>query len=208
MTRNTTNTHVPPIRWVPWQESHARVVSFAPYHTPWGRVYIATTTQGVCAVVFAATDADATQQLHLHYPRAILRTRPTALQRRAHAAIVTPHRHRRVPIPVQVRGTSFQMRVWRALCAVPCGATVSYGALARLAGHAGGARAVGSAMAKNPVALLVPCHRVVRSDGAEGQYAYGTARKKRILQWEKTHYERASLGDARMSARTTVYSST
>lgn len=187
MADNNTAKKMRAVTFLPWHAGRTMTVAYALYQTPWGRIAIATTTRGVCGVVFARSAADAEGQLRAMHPSVQMQQRTTALQRRAHAAITMPTGRRRAPIPVQVPGTDFQLRVWQALSTVPCGGTFSYGALARAAGRPGAARAVGTAMAKNPVALLVPCHRVVRAGGAVGQYAYGTARKVRILQWEKTH---------------------
>ena len=94
-------------------------------------------------------------------------------------------RRRRVfTVTLAPRGTAFQCRVWRALCRVPYGATVSYGELARRAGHAGAARAVGRANACNPLAVLVPCHRVVGGAGALTGYGGGLEAKRLLLDLE------------------------
>lgn len=85
------------------------------------------------------------------------------------------------PLP----GTSWQERVWRSLQAVPCGSTTSYSALARALGEPHAARAVGRACAANPMAILIPCHRVIRHDGALGGYRWGLARKHWLLQRER-----------------------
>ena len=90
--------------------------------------------------------------------------------------------------------TPFRRAVYRALVAVPPGKTVSYGELARLAGHPGAARAVGTAMAENPLALVVPCHRVVRSDGSPGRYGRCDACKPELLDLERAGREQPDLG--------------
>jgi AraC family transcriptional regulator of adaptative response/methylated-DNA-[protein]-cysteine methyltransferase len=83
-----------------------------------------------------------------------------------------------------VRGSAFQVRVWRALLRVPSGALVSYGRLADAAGCPGAARAAGTAVARNRLAWLIPCHRVIRETGACGNYRWGPARKRAMLAWE------------------------
>lgn len=90
-------------------------------------------------------------------------------------------RENRGGFPVLVRGTDFQLRVWRALLAVLAGSFITYGALAKRIGSAGAARAVGRAVGANPVALLIPCHRVVRGDGRLGGYRWGSERKRALL---------------------------
>jgi len=91
-----------------------------------------------------------------------------------------------VPIPLDLRGTPFQLRVWRALTGIPPGATVAYGDIARMIGAPGAARAVAGACAANPVAVLVPCHRVVRADGDLSGYRWGAARKSMLLARERS----------------------
>src|SRR5690606_332894 len=87
-------------------------------------------------------------------------------------------------VPTDLRGTVFQLRVWDALRRIPAGETRTYAQVAEAVGHTGAARAVGSACAGNPVALIVPCHRVVRGDGSPGDYRWGRHRKERLLRAE------------------------
>ena len=86
---------------------------------------------------------------------------------------------------MDIRGTVFQRRVWRALSRIPRGETRTYAQIARAIGNPAAVRAVGSACGANPVALVVPCHRAVRTDGGLGGYAWGIGRKKRLLELEK-----------------------
>jgi AraC family transcriptional regulator of adaptative response/methylated-DNA-[protein]-cysteine methyltransferase len=88
-----------------------------------------------------------------------------------------------------VRGTAFQIKVWEALLRIPAGRVVSYRDLARHVGRATAARAVGSAVGQNPVAYLIPCHRVIRGTGVLGEYRWGSARKKALLGWEAARRE-------------------
>jgi len=89
-------------------------------------------------------------------------------------------------IAVQPRGTLFQQRVWQALVTIPYGKTVSYGELARMVGCKS-AQAVGQAVGANPIALLIPCHRVIAAHGQIGGYAYGQEIKRQLLEWERRH---------------------
>ena len=88
-------------------------------------------------------------------------------------------------MPLDVSGSRVERRVWRAIARIPRGGTRTYGELARSVGRPGAARAVGSACGRNPVALAVPCHRVVRADGGEGGYRWGLARKRTLLACER-----------------------
>ena len=91
---------------------------------------------------------------------------------------------------LHVAGTNFQIRVWAALLEIPPGQVVSYGQLARAVDKPGAARSAGTAVGANPVALLIPCHRVLRATGAFGEYAWGAQRKRAILAWESAHCDR------------------
>src|SRR5690606_14591818 len=89
------------------------------------------------------------------------------------------------PLAVHVRGTNFQLAIWRALLRIPEGKAVSYGQLAAACGKPGAARAVGSAVGANPVAVLIPCHRVIQQSGALGGYRWGPERKLALQAWEQ-----------------------
>jgi AraC family transcriptional regulator of adaptative response/methylated-DNA-[protein]-cysteine methyltransferase len=88
------------------------------------------------------------------------------------------------PFPLLVQGTDFQIKVWQALVSIPSGTLVSYRDIARKAGFPMAARAVGQAVGRNPIAFLIPCHRVIHQDGAIGNYHWGAARKKAMIGWE------------------------
>ena len=91
------------------------------------------------------------------------------------------------PLQLHLRGTNFQIKVWEALLTVPFGYTTSYGDIAGKIGRPSAARAVGSAVGSNPVALLIPCHRVIRQTGVIGNYRWGETRKKLLIGWEAAH---------------------
>lgn len=90
----------------------------------------------------------------------------------------------RALITLHLSGTAFQLKVWRALIAIPAGSTQSYSEVAARIGRPDAARAVGSAIAANPVAVMIPCHRVLPASGGTGNYRWGAARKRQLLQWE------------------------
>jgi AraC family transcriptional regulator of adaptative response/methylated-DNA-[protein]-cysteine methyltransferase len=93
-------------------------------------------------------------------------------------------KRRTTPLSLHLRGTNFQLKVWEALLHIPSGAVISYEGLASFAERPGASRSVGSALARNPIAVLIPCHRVIRKLGDFGNYRYGTIRKKALLGWE------------------------
>ncbi len=143
------------------------------------------TERGVCWLAFGDSPAELHAQLRAAFPRARLRQDEARL--RAWFEQVREHLllpREALTLPLDVRGTAFQSRVWRALRTVPLGETVSYGGLAAQLGVPRSARAVAAACARNPAAVVIPCHRVVGADGALTGYRWGLARKRRLLDYE------------------------
>jgi AraC family transcriptional regulator of adaptative response/methylated-DNA-[protein]-cysteine methyltransferase len=163
-------------------------VGYSLVDTRLGRLLVAATLRGVCAVALGDDDAALLAWLRDELPAAELTAGDGVdAYARAVAAWVDAGEDD-VPLrdlPVDLDGTEFQQRVWRALRAIPYGATRSYAALAREAGAPRAARAAAAACAANRVALVVPCHRVVRGDGAPGGYRWGAERKARLLAAER-----------------------
>jgi len=158
-------------------------VAWGNAETPFGVALIAEGPRGICALGFHAGDpGDGLARLQADWPAARLQ-RDDALAARLARRVFAPAAEAgaRVPLSATVRGTAFQLRVWRALLAVPAGSVVSYGQLACAVGRPRAARAVGSAVARNPLALVIPCHRVIRETGAVGDYRWGTTRKRAML---------------------------
>lgn len=149
--------------------------------TPLGEALVAWTARGVCRLHFA--DHDAPESLvRSEHPRAEL-TRDDARARSLLATAFQPAAAG-APLPVVVRGTRFQIAVWRALLERPRGSLTTYGALARELGHPAASRAVGTAVGANPLAVLIPCHRVITSSGLLGGYRWGLDRKCALLAQE------------------------
>jgi AraC family transcriptional regulator of adaptative response/methylated-DNA-[protein]-cysteine methyltransferase len=154
--------------------------------SPLGRVLVAGTVRGVCAVYLGDSDADLQSTLRAEYPAAEVR-RGSGLADRWIGAIVDHLKGRQphLDLPIDVQATAFQRRVWEELRAIPYGSTRTYGEIARRLGAPGAARAVGRACATNPVCIVVPCHRVVKEDGGLGGYRWGAKRKERLLARER-----------------------
>jgi AraC family transcriptional regulator of adaptative response/methylated-DNA-[protein]-cysteine methyltransferase len=147
-----------------------------------GWLLVAATDRGVCAVSLGDAPADLDAALRAEFPRADVQRGDAALEGVVGAIRDALEAGGAFPdLPLDVRATTFQMRVWQALRGVPAGATVTYAELARRAGSPRAVRAVASACAANPVALLIPCHRVVRADGRPGGYRWGPDRKRLLL---------------------------
>jgi AraC family transcriptional regulator of adaptative response/methylated-DNA-[protein]-cysteine methyltransferase len=162
-------------------------ISFTIVDCSLGRLLVASTGQGVCAVALSADDSALERHMREEYPAARLTRDDEGLA--AWADEVRDHVDRRqqeMNLPVDVRGTPFQLRVWQELRAIPYGETRTYSEVARSLGRSSAARAVARACATNRVALLIPCHRVVREDGSLGGYRWGLDRKRALLDGERT----------------------
>lgn len=147
-----------------------------------GHILIAWTVRGVCEVGFADSAAALLAQLRKHYPNATLEgSEQTEWTQAVIDAVDTGSD---TDIPLDIRGTAFQERVWRALRAIPAGQTRTYAEVAEALAKPKAARAVARACATNPLAMLVPCHRVVRKDGRASGYRWGPDRKRELLRRE------------------------
>jgi AraC family transcriptional regulator of adaptative response/methylated-DNA-[protein]-cysteine methyltransferase len=169
------------------------IVRYAVAASPLGRVLVATTERGLCAVLFADSDAEAAAELRERFPQAVLRRDDEAL---AEAVRFVLARLSETPtaaaMPFHVRATAFQQRVWQALLAIPRGETRTYAQIAEAVGSPAAVRAVGTACGANPLALVVPCHRVVGADGKFAGYRWGVERKRQLLAIESTQSSRSS----------------
>ena len=151
--------------------------------TPFGSAFIAETSRGLCRLAFVEPGGERVEldELRVQFDQARFERDDT----RAAALVAMIWGDREARLPLSVCGTNFQVQVWRALLEVEPGASVTYGALARQLGLPKGARAVGNAVGANPIAWVIPCHRVLRAGGKLGGYRWGTARKQIIRRWEE-----------------------
>ena len=161
-------------------------IRFAVAETAIGTVLVGATERGICSVKMGGTPSSLERDLRREFPAATIRPGEPALRRwvtalTRHLGGAAPH----IDLPLDMKGTAFQWKVWEALRAIPYGETRTYREVARAIGAPNAARAVGHACATNPVAILVPCHRVVREGGGLGGYAYGLALKKTLLESER-----------------------
>jgi AraC family transcriptional regulator of adaptative response/methylated-DNA-[protein]-cysteine methyltransferase len=150
--------------------------------TSLGLLLVAVTARGICAVSLGDDESALVAALHEEYPDATLVRAADARDRLVDAVVEhVEGRARAADLPLDVQATAFQWQVWRALQRIPEGATRTYQAIARELGRPSAARAVARACASNRVAVLIPCHRVVRGDGALGGYRWGMERKASLL---------------------------
>jgi AraC family transcriptional regulator of adaptative response/methylated-DNA-[protein]-cysteine methyltransferase len=161
-------------------------VRFTILETDAGHLLAAATERGLCAVMLGDGDKSLESALRNEYPAAVLERDDYALKQYAQSVLGALHDRGHPAIPaLDVRGSQFQWQVWEALRRIPPGETRSYQAIARELGRPTAARAVARACASNRVALVIPCHRVVREDGELGGYRWGVARKRKLLDAER-----------------------
>lgn len=172
--------------------------------TPFGPMFIAQTPRGLCRAAFIATgedEPDSQQQqqqqhqelstaeelaaLQAEWPQAELCEDNAAAQQLVATLFTGKRSDTASPLSLHVRGTNFQLAVWRALLTIPAGQALSYGQLAAQLGQPTAARAIGNAVGANPVAFIIPCHRVIQQSGALGGYRWGPLRKQVIQSWER-----------------------
>lgn len=160
--------------------------------TPFGKVIVASTHKGICHMAFVDDGEEkALEQLKLNYPNAVYSQLVDRIQQNA-LFIFTQDWRRLDEIKLHLKGTDFQIKVWETLLKVPPGGLTTYATLAQQAGSAKASRAVGTAVGNNPVAFLIPCHRVIKSTGEIGQYHWGATRKNAIIGWEAALKDKAS----------------
>ncbi|WKN41273.1 methylated-DNA--[protein]-cysteine S-methyltransferase [Tunicatimonas pelagia] len=155
--------------------------SFA--ESPFGNVIVASTAKGICHLAFSDNDDKAFSALQNQFPKANFRQKTDLIQQNA-LFIFTQDWQKLPKIKLHLKGTPFQLKVWEALLQIPLGQFSTYGSIAQQIEHARASRAVGSAVGSNPVAFLIPCHRVIQSTGHIGQYHWGSTRKTAIIGWE------------------------
>jgi len=174
----------------------AAVIRYTLSDSPLGRMLIAATDKGICAINFANSDDELEQGLRHEFPFAVRRRDDQALAARKRALLVHMNgpqlnggkrlRHKLpASLPLDIQATAFQRKVWSHLQSIPFGETQSYAEVAKAIGQPTASRAVARACATNRIAVAIPCHRVVREDGDLAGYRWGVERKKSLLEMEK-----------------------
>jgi AraC family transcriptional regulator of adaptative response/methylated-DNA-[protein]-cysteine methyltransferase len=169
-------------------------IRYGSHATPFGTCLIATTPRGICHLHFldppdpAMPDQQATERwLRSHWENADIQPDQVATQAlidRLFNSGTPSNTKTEKPLHLHVKGTNFQIQVWRALLQIPCGQVTTYQGLATAIGRPTAARAIGNAVGRNPVAYLIPCHRVIRQSGELGGFRWGLQRKAALLNWE------------------------
>ena len=165
-----------------WRDGgRGAVIRYVVADSPLGPLLIAATDRGICRLTFGEDEG----ALRRKFPHADIRPDDGTIAPWVEAALAQIERPSDHQLPIDVRGTAFQEKVWAALRKIPLGQTRSYADIAAAVGSPGAVRAVGTANGSNPVSVLVPCHRVIRSDGTLGGYGGGLPNKVKLLEAEK-----------------------
>ncbi|TAE58665.1 MAG: methylated-DNA--[protein]-cysteine S-methyltransferase [Bacteroidetes bacterium] len=165
------------------QGGAALSINYSFAESPFGDMLVASTGKGICHMAFADDAAAALATLRAQFPEAQFRQMTDTLQQ--HALYIFTQDWTKLPeIRLHLKGTPFQLKVWETLLKIPMGQLSTYGHIAQQVGNSKASRAVGSAVGDNPVAFLIPCHRVIQSSGAIGGYMWGPVRKSAMIGWE------------------------
>jgi AraC family transcriptional regulator of adaptative response/methylated-DNA-[protein]-cysteine methyltransferase len=158
-------------------------VNYSFAESPFGNLVVASTSKGICYMAFNDDEDEAFKRLKDKFPSAFFTRKLDLVQQNA-LFIFQRDWSRLQEIKLHLKGTDFQLKVWEALLKIPMGQLAAYGTIADRLGVPGASRAVGTAIGNNPVAFLIPCHRVIRSSGDFGGYMWGSTRKAAIIGWE------------------------
>ena len=159
------------------------LINYSFAESPFGNIIVASTTKGICHIAFGDDEAKAFQTLQAIFPNAVYKQKLDLIQQ--NALFIFTHDWKKLhEIKLHLKGTEFQLKVWETLLKIPIGQLSTYGAIARNIKNPNASRAVGTAIGDNPVAFLIPCHRVIQSTGIVGGYHWGSVRKTAIIGWE------------------------
>lgn len=160
------------------------VIDYNFAQSPFGNLIVASTSKGICYIAFEQNHKKALYDLKIKFPKAEFQHKSTLLQQ--NALLVFNNDWTDLPqIKLHLKGTDFQLKVWESLLKIPFGRLSTYGELAHEIGNPNASRAVGTAIGNNPIAYLIPCHRVIQSTGTFGGYMWNPIRKTAIIGWEQ-----------------------
>ena len=168
------------------------LINYSFAESPFGNLIVASTSKGICHMAFTEDREKAVQHLKSLFPNANFTEQTDKIQREG--LDIFQHDWSKLhQIKLHLNGTPFQLKVWETLLKIPKGNLSTYHSIAKEIEKPKATRAVGSAIGRNPVAYLIPCHRVIRSSGESGEYMWGTTRKKAIIGWEAAQTETVTI---------------
>lgn len=162
---------------------HSIEIRYSFQATPFGEVLVASTAIGICYMMFVEDLDEGLAAFKAYFNEAKLVPSDEIIHQQA-VAFFTINNEIKKPLNLHLKGTSFQLKVWESLLKIPLGALSTYGQIASSIGQPSASRAVGTAIGSNPVAYMIPCHRVIQASGNLGGYMWGTTRKTAIIAWE------------------------
>lgn len=178
------NTTPPTIEIIPFTpHNDTEGIRYSYHDSPFGGLLIASTSIGICFVSFIKNKIEALQELSMEFPNGTFILR----ENESHFAVLNYFKLKPTPLsPLQLhlKGTPFQLKVWENLLKIPKGNLTTYGSIATTLKQPNASRAIGTAIGKNPIAFLIPCHRVVQKSGKWGGYRWGIERKALLIAWE------------------------
>lgn len=158
-------------------------INYSYAESPFGNILVASTSKGICYMAFADEEMEAFKALQKNFPNAVYKQMTDLIQQ--NALYIFTHDWKKLNnIKLHLKGTAFQIKVWETLLKIPLGQLSTYGKIAKDIHNPTASRAVGSAIGDNPIAFLIPCHRVIQSTGNFGQYHWGSNRKTAMIGWE------------------------
>ena len=159
------------------------LINYSFAESPFGNIIVASTSKGICHLAFFEEERKAFEALENHFPNAHFKQMVDLIQK--NALYIFRHNWDKLSeIKLHLKGTDFQLKVWETLLKIPLGQLATYGTIAGQINNPNASRAVGTAIGSNPVAFLIPCHRVIQSTGTFGGYMWGATRKTAIIGWE------------------------
>jgi len=174
-----------PVPKTDWKKK--RIISYSFFTSPFGEMVVASMSQGVCYVGYALPHEDVLQELHDRFPQNILRLKKN--KRHEHVEkLFAGNWRKRKPLLLYLKGTDFQLKVWEALLQIPTGSLSTYSKIAAAVGSPKAQRATGSAIGKNPILYIIPCHRVIAQNGKMGGFYWGVEKKIELLNVENAGY--------------------
>jgi AraC family transcriptional regulator of adaptative response/methylated-DNA-[protein]-cysteine methyltransferase len=165
------------------------MINFSFAESPFGNILVASTPKGICYMAFSENEDASLDDLKHNFPKAKYKQMVDLIQQNA-LYIFTHNWEKLGAIKLHLKGTPFQLKVWETLLKIPLGQLSSYGKIASALKNPKASRAVGAAIGDNPVAYLIPCHRVIQSTGTIGQYHWGSTRKTAMIGWEAAKISR------------------
>jgi AraC family transcriptional regulator of adaptative response/methylated-DNA-[protein]-cysteine methyltransferase len=158
-------------------------INYSYAESPFGNIIVASTPKGICYMAFSENEDQSFSDLKSHFPNAAIKQKLDLIQQNA-LYIFTHDWDKLHQVKLHLKGTDFQLKVWETLLKIPMGELSTYGKIAEKINKPRASRAVGTAIGSNPVAFLIPCHRVIQSSGNFGGYMWGNTRKTAIIGWE------------------------